>query len=98
MPMYGECLTNEQQLKYKNMKNLKNAAKYSLYILLATFLFACEAVSIPNAPFRVAKIDTCDGCAAKYKYKIKSIKNPKRYTQILSNEKYHIGDTLRFRK
>ena len=67
-------------------------------ILLATFLSACDEFKIPAAPFIVTEIDACDICSAKYRYKINSLKTPKSYTVILSDDKYHIGDTVRISK
>ena len=81
------------------MKNLKRTLSYSLCTLLVAFLFtSCESDMIPNAPFKVTEMESCEGCVAQYKYKINSISNPKRHTQITANEFYAVGDTLQFSK
>lgn len=70
--------------------------KKIIYVLLFGFLFVgCEYGNIPNSPFIVKKTESCEGCAGKYKYKINSISNPKRYTQIISDKLFVVGDTLK---
>ncbi len=81
------------------MKQLNNKKSYALYILLVAVLFtACESSKIPEAPYKVTEATNCDGCKAKYKYKINSINSPKRYTEIITDEIFSIGDTLRISK
>lgn len=80
-------------------RNLISKTAICLYLVLATFLFAgCESGKIPEAPYVVTESKKCNECKAKYKYKINSINTPTRYTYIITDDVYSIGDTLRFSK
>ena len=80
------------------MKTLKNKLGYAFCILLATFLFACEHGKIPEAPYVVSEMESCEECKAKYKYKITSLNTPTRYTYIITDDLFLVGDTLRISK
>lgn len=81
------------------MKNLRTKLSYALYILLVAFLFTgCESGKIPEAPYKVTKSVNCEGCKAKYKYQINSLNSPKRYTEIITDQVFAVGDTLRISK
>tara|TARA_B110000971_G_scaffold200303_1_gene218216 strand:+ start:385 stop:630 length:246 start_codon:yes stop_codon:yes gene_type:complete len=81
------------------MKNLITKLKYAFYALLVTVLItACESEYIPEAPYIVTQIKICNNCKAKYKYWVKSMNSPKRTTEIITDQSFMIGDTLRFSK
>lgn len=81
------------------MKRLRTKLSYTLYILLVAFLFtSCEGFKIPEAPYIVTQTKTCNDCKAKYKYWIKAMNTPTRTTEIITDQVFMIGDTLRFSK
>ena len=72
---------------------------YAIYILLVAFLFtACESTKIPEAPYIVTQTKNCNDCKAKYKYWVKSMNTPTRKSEIITDQVFMIGDTLRFSK
>lgn len=81
------------------MNTIKKFTRYTLYLVLVAVLFAsCEYDKIPETPFIVYKLESCEGCKAKYKYKVKAMNSPKRTTEFITDEFFQVGDTLRVSK
>ena len=69
------------------------------YVLLVALLFtACESDRIPEAPYIVTQVKSCNSCKAKYKYWVKAMNSPKRTTEFITDEVFMIGDTMRISK
>ena len=85
--------------KIMKRRNLISRTAICLYLVLATLLFAsCESNKIPEAPYIVKEMESCEKCKAKYKYKIVSLNTPTRHTYIITNDLFLVGDTLRISK
>lgn len=81
------------------MNTIKKLINYTLYLVLVAVLFtSCEYGKLPEAPFIVDKMESCEGCKAKYKYKVKAMNSPKRTTEFITDELFEVGDTLRIGK
>lgn len=62
----------------------------SLFLLL--FLYSCEEWYIAEPPYKIIEIRVLND--GKIKYILKSISNPKRKNEVITNDRWAIGDTL----
>ena len=83
----------------RNKNNImKKILEYGFIAVVSCFLLSCEGIAIPEAPYVVTELESCEGCKAQYKYKINSLNSPERYTEIITNQVFLIGDTLHISK
>ena len=78
--------------------NMKNLIKYGFIAVVSCFLISCESIMIPEPPYVVTEMESCEGCGVLFKYKINSIKHPERYTEIVTDQLFMVGDTLQVNK